>query len=86
MYEIFTASSKTEKELKKYISLQPKIKNRLDKLKENPRRNIGAHQLHGKLKGKWACWLGSNLRVIYIINERLKTIIIEAIGDHNKVY
>ncbi len=86
MYRIRTASSKTEKILKKQISKKPDIKNRLDRLKENPRKNSGAHPLHGKLKGKWACWLGSNLRAVYSIIEKQKTIIIEAAGNHNKVY
>ncbi|MCK5624431.1 type II toxin-antitoxin system mRNA interferase toxin, RelE/StbE family [Candidatus Pacearchaeota archaeon] len=85
MYKLFTANSKAEKSLRKYIKLQSNIKNKLDKLKENPKRTIGAHPLHGKLKGKWACWLGSNIRAIYIINEKEKSIIIQAIGTH-KIY
>ncbi len=85
MYKLFTANSKTEKILKKYIKLRPEIKTKLGKLKENPRRANGAHSLHGKLKGKWACWLGSNIRTIYIINEKRKLIILEAIGTH-KIY
>jgi len=84
-YEIFTANSKTEKLLKKYISLNPKIKDKLDRLKINPRKEIGAHPLHGKLKGKFACWLASNIRAIYTINEETSAIIVLAVGTH-KIY
>ncbi len=85
MYKLFTANSKTEKLLKKYIELQNNIKEKLDKLKENPHKAIGAHPLHGKLKGKWTCWLGSNIRAIYIIDSKNKKIIIQAVGTH-KIY
>jgi len=85
MYSIYTANSKTEKLLRKHISLNPKLKNKLDKLKQNPRKEIGAHPLHGKLKGKFAYWLASNIRAIYTINEKTNSIIIEAIGTH-KIY
>ena len=70
MYKIFTANNKTEKILLKYISLKQNIKNKLDLLKLNPRKYNGAHPLHGRLKGKWACWLGSNIRAIYSINDK----------------
>jgi mRNA-degrading endonuclease YafQ of YafQ-DinJ toxin-antitoxin module len=65
MYSLSVANSKTEKLLLNYIKLRKDIINKLDKLKENPRRENGAHPLHGRLNGKWACWLGSNLRLIY---------------------
>jgi len=85
MYKLFTANSKTKKILKKYLSLKPEIKKKLNKLKENPTKSIGAHPLHGKLKGKWACWLSANIRAIYSLNLKNRTIIIEAIGTH-KIY
>ena len=85
MYKIFTANSKTEKLLRKYVVNRGDIKNKLDKLKENPLRANGAHPLHGKLKGKFSCWLGSNIRIIYIIDNKTKSIIIEAVGSH-KIY
>ncbi len=85
MYKIFTANNKTEKILLKYISLKQNIKNKLDLLKSNPRKHNQAHPLHGRLKGKWACWLGSNLRAIYSINDEKEMIIIQAIGTH-KIY
>ena len=85
MYELFIANSKTEKILKEYINSRDDIKNKLNKLKENPKRANSAHQLHGRLKGKWACWLGSNIRAIYSVDELRKRVIIEAIGTH-KIY
>jgi addiction module RelE/StbE family toxin len=68
-----------------HIELRKDIKNKLDKLKENPYQANSAHTLHGELKGKWACWLGANIRAIYVINEQKKLIIIEAVGTH-KIY
>ena len=85
MYKIFTANSKTEKRLLEYIKLRRDIKKKLDALKIEPRRSNGAHPLHGRLVGKWACWFGSNIRMIYSINDKNKTIMIEAVGTH-KIY
>lgn len=55
MYKLFTANSKTEKKLREYTSLRQDIPEKLERLKENPRKANGAHPLHGKLKGEWAC-------------------------------
>lgn len=85
MYRIFTANKKTERLLLDYISLRKDIKEKLDKIKIEPRRANGAHPLHGRLEGKWSCWLGSNIRMIYNINDKNQIVIIEAIGSH-KVY
>ena len=85
MYNLFTANSKTEKMLKIYIDSRRDIKDKLDKLRKNPYKANSAHRLHGKLSGKLACWLGSNIRVIYMIDEKTKRIIIEAVGTH-KIY
>jgi len=85
MYKIFTANSKTEKILREYISIRGDIKEKLEKIKIEPRRANGAHPLHGRLEGKWSCWLGSNIRMIYSINDAKMQIIIEAVGSH-KIY
>lgn len=85
MYRIFTANRKTEKRLLEYISLRNDTGHKLEMLKNDPRRANGAHPLHGRLDGKWACWLGSNIRAIYSIDEEEKRVIIEAIGTH-KIY
>ncbi len=85
MYSIFTANSKTEKRLQQYLSLRKDIKDKLNRLRQNPYREIGAHLLQGRLKGKWACWLGSDIRAIYVIDSKNNRIIIEAVGTH-KIY
>ncbi len=85
MYRIFTANSKVEKRLNKYLQSRNDIRNKLERLKINPREELDAHPLHGRLKGKWSCWLGYNLRMIYNIDEINRRIIIEAIGSH-KIY
>lgn len=85
MYDIYTANTKTEKGLQDYIKIRRDIKGKLERLKINPRRELGAHSLHGRLAGKWSCWLGSNIRIIYTIDEANKRIVIEAVGTH-KVY
>ena len=83
MYKIFTANKKVEKILQKYLFLRGNIRDKLDLLKIMPRKANGAHPLHGRLDGKWACWFGSNIRAIYSIYEKEKIIIIEAVGSHN---
>jgi len=85
MYRIFTANRKTEKRLQEYISLRNDVREKLDRLKVEPRRANGAHPLHGRLEGKWSCWLGANIRLIYSIDDGEEILIIEAVGSH-KVY
>lgn len=85
MYDIHSANSKTEKKLTEYLKSRDDIKNKLERLKENPHKANGAHQLSGKLAGKWACWFGSNIRAVYTIDNKNKIIFIEAVGTH-KVY
>jgi len=85
MYEFYTASNHAEKELRKALEMRNDVKDKLDKLKRDPRKASGAHPLHGRLKRKWSCWLGSDLRMIYSINDKEKLIIIEAVGSH-KIY
>lgn len=82
MYKLLIANKRTKKRLKNYIESRNNIKEKLDKLKINPRTELDAHPLHGKIKGKWSCWLGSNIRLIYRINDINKEIIIEAIRTH----
>ena len=84
-YKLFIANSKTEKILNDYIKSRSDIKHKLNNLKIDPRKLNGAHPLHGRLEGKWSCWLGSNIRMIYIIDEKEKMIIIQAVGSH-KIY
>ena len=83
MYEIVTRNKRVEKKLVDYISSRKDILNKLERLKLNPRRECGAHPLKGKLEGKWSCWLGSNIRMTYKIDDHFKQIIAESIGTHN---
>lgn len=85
MYSLFTANTKTEKRLREILAMRKDIKEKLKNLQDYPRKAAGAHPLHGKLAKKWACWLGSNLRMIYTIDDEKKNIIIIAIGTH-KIY
>lgn len=85
MYKVHVANSKTEKTLLKYISSRSDIKDKLERLKEEPRKANGAHSLHGKLAGSWGCWLGSNIRMIYEIDDEKNIIFIWAVGSH-KIY
>ena len=78
-----SASKKVEKKLREHMTLRSDIAGKLDRLKLNPRKEVGAHPLHGRLVGKWACWLGSNIRLVYSIDDDNKLIILQAIGTHN---
>ena len=82
IYEIKTRNKNVNKKLKEYNLSRDGIEEKLERLKINPRTEIGAHPLHGKLKGKWACWLASNIRIIYEIDDKNKIIVIEAVGMH----
>ena len=82
MYEIYTANRRTEKRLQALIALRNDIKEKLHRLTTNPRQELDAHPLHGRLAGKWSCWLGSNLRLMYTINDAHQQIIVEAVGPH----
>ncbi len=82
MYKIQIANDKAEKRLQEYIKSRNDIKGKLDRLKIDPRKELDAHPLHGRLAEKWGCWLGSNIRLVYTINDSNETIIIEAVGTH----
>jgi len=85
MYLVVIESKKTEKKLSEYVRFKQDIPDKLDRLKLEPRRANGAHPLHGKLEGKWSCWLSSNIRLIYLIDDKQQKIIIQAVGSH-KLY
>lgn len=85
MYIISIPNKKVRSQLEDYIKQRNSIKEKLNLLRDNPRKNCGAHSLKGKLQGKWACWLGSNIRAMYLIDDLRKIVIITAIGTH-KIY
>ena len=83
MYKITTRSKRAEKQF--YQFLDDTIFKKLETLKQNPRGKLGAHKLKGKLKDKWSCWLGGDVRMIYEIDDENMEIIVVAIGSH-KIY
>ncbi len=85
MYEIYSSNKKVEKKIIDYIVSRNDIKSKLERLKMNPRKECGAHPLKGRLKGKWSCWLGSNIRLVYIIEDEKRIIWLESVGTH-KIY
>ncbi len=86
MYEIVTKSRKAEKQYYEALQSNSTISEKLEKLKENPRDCLDAHKLKGKLAGLWSCWLGSDLRIVYRINDETKEIIVFSVGTHKEVY
>ena len=67
------------KELKKEV---------ISALQNTPRKytRLGAHPLHGNLKGFWSISTGLNSnrdRIIYAIDDESKLIYLKSIGDHS---
>ena len=85
MYKFTTRSKKAEKQFYDVLNSRESIREKLDKLKENPRWELNAHKLQGKLRGKWSCYLGYDIRIIYEIDDEKKEIVIVAAGSH-KIY
>ena len=85
MYKITTRSKKAERQYYEILNSREGISEKLEKLKENPRRELDAHKLKGKLEGKWSCSLGGNIRMVYEIDDNNKEIIVVATGSH-KIY
>ena len=83
MYKLTTRSKKAEKQFYRYLNESASEK--LKKLMENPRTELDAHKLKGKLKGKWSCSLNYDLRIIYEIDDKNQEIIVVAVGSH-KIY
>ena len=85
MYKLTTRSKKAEKQFYTYINSREGIPPKLEKLKENPRKELDAHKLKGKLEGKWSCSLGADIRMVYEIDDEKKEIVVVAVGSH-KIY
>lgn len=82
MYKITTRSRKAEKQFYEVLCSREGIPLKLEKLKENPRRELNAHPLKGKLEGKWSCYLGGDIRLIYEIDDENREIVVVAAGSH----
>ena len=85
MYIFTTRSKKAEKQFYDILNSRADIPEKLERLKTDPRRELEAHPLKGKLQGKWSCWLGANLRIVYEIDDINKEINVVAAGTH-KIY
>ena len=82
MYKITTRSKKAEKQFYLVLNLREGISGKLETLRIDPRRELNAHPLKGKLQGKWSCSLGGDIRMVYEIDDRNKEIIVVAAGSH----
>lgn len=51
MYKITTRSNKAEKQFFKILNFKENIPKKLEKLKKNPREELNAEKLKGKLEG-----------------------------------
>jgi addiction module RelE/StbE family toxin len=83
----FTASflKLSGKILKKNPSLEKSFKELLNSLTADPfTSSLKTHPLKGRLKGKYACSLTYNLRIIFSLTDEYVTLI--DIGSHDDVY
>ena len=86
MYSLEFLKKKVQKRFYNYVSRRQDILSKLERLKADPRRALDAHPLDRELEGSWSCWLGSNLRMVYLIDDEQKKIFVLTIGTHNTVY
>ncbi|MBI2135578.1 type II toxin-antitoxin system mRNA interferase toxin, RelE/StbE family [Candidatus Woesearchaeota archaeon] len=86
MYKFTTRSKKAEKQFYEAINSRNDVREKLQRLQNNPRLELDAHKLKGKLKDKWSCWLGGDLRLIYEIDDDNKEIIVVAAGSHKEYF
>ena len=86
MYKFTTRSKKAEKQFYEALNFRDIIKTKLEMLKNDPRGQLNAHKLKGKLAGKWACYLGYDLRLVYEIDDENREIVVTAVGSHKEAY
>ena len=82
MYDFTTRSKKAEKQFHAALMMREDTSKKLERLRQDPRKELDAHPLRGKLEGKWSCWLGGNVRMIYEIDDQKKEIVVCAVGSH----
>ncbi len=85
MYDLVTKSKKAEKQYYEILYSRKDIFEKLERLRKDPRKDLDAHKLKGKLEGLWSCSLGSNTRMVYRIDDEKKEIVVFAVGSH-KIY
>lgn len=86
MYKFTTRSRKAEKQFYEVINSREGIKTKLEILRTDPRGQFNAHKLKGKLEGKWSCYLGYDIRLVYEIDDENKEIVVVATGSHKHAY
>ncbi len=86
MYKLTTRSKKAERQFYDVLNSGEGILQKLDRIRDGPRRELDAHKLRGKLDGKWACSLGYDIRMVYEIDDENKEIIVVAVGSHKEAY
>ena len=64
MYKLTTRSKKAEKQFYAILNSREGIPAKMEKLKENPHKELDAHKLKGKLENKWSCSLGGDIRMV----------------------
>ena len=74
-----------EKQFYDVVNSREGIIEKIEKLKRDPRRELDAHKLRGKLEGKWSCSLGADIRMVCEIGDENKEIVVVAVGSH-KIY
>jgi addiction module RelE/StbE family toxin len=78
-------SRHSKKIIKRTPELNESIKKTISKLIVNPfDQTLHTHPLKGKLKGKYACSLTSDLRIIFRLVD--DTLYLLEIGTHDEVY
>lgn len=82
MYKLTTRSKKAEKQFYDVLNSRQGIPQKLEKLQQDPRKELDAHKLKGKLEGKWSCSLGYDIRMVYEIDDDNKEIVVVAVGSH----
>jgi addiction module RelE/StbE family toxin len=85
MYTIVTQSKRAQRQYEQALYALNHIHKKLVLLQHNPRRALKAHKLKGKLQGKWSCWLASNVRLVYEIDDIHEQIVVFSAGSH-KIY
>lgn len=86
MYKFTTRSKKAEKQFYEILNSKEDIAAKLERFRANPRRELDAHKLRGRLEGKWACSLGYDIRMVYEIDDKNSEIVVVAVGSHKEAY
>ena len=86
MFKLTTRSKKAEKQFYEILNSREGIRAKLATLITDPRSELDAHKLKGKLEGKWSCSLGYDIRMVYEIDDKNKEIVVVAVGSHKEAY